>query len=154
MNLPRRASAQRLPGPLLPPHVTVSFRGDGNIYAPGERLLARYRVDSVDETLVTAVERSVVWYSEGKGEEDLGIVFFDRLAAGRRVSEEQSSWQPLTGAISMELPRSPLSYEGLIVKIRWCVRLRLFFTSGRDFVSEHIFFLGDIPVARPPELVA
>lgn len=154
MNGSRRASPQRLSGPLPTPQVTVTFRGDGNLYTPGERLLARYRVEGVDETLVTAVERSVAWYSEGKGEEDLGVVFFDRVVAGRQVSEEQAGWQPLTGTISMRLPLCPLSYEGLIVKIRWCVRLRLFFVGGRDFVSEHIFFLGDIPVARPPEPVA
>jgi hypothetical protein len=36
----------------------------------------------------------------------------------------------------------------VIVKIRWCVRIRLFFTSGRDFVSEHVFDLGEIAPAR------
>ena len=34
------------------------------------------------------------------------------------------------------------------MKIRWCVRIRLFFMSGRDFVSEHVFEVGDIAPAR------
>ena len=51
------------------------------------------------------------------------------------------------GAFGDLLPRSPLSYEGMIVKVRWCVRVRLFFEGGRDFVSEHVFEVGDIPAA-------
>jgi hypothetical protein len=54
------------------------------------------------------------------------------------------------GAFSTPLPQSPLSYEGLIVKVRWCVRVRLFFDGSRDFVSEHVFVLGRIPPARLP----
>jgi hypothetical protein len=52
------------------------------------------------------------------------------------------------------LPQSPLSYEGLIVKVRWCVRVRLFFDGSRDFVSEHVFVLGRIPPARLSESTA
>jgi hypothetical protein len=47
----------------------------------------------------------------------------------------------------VRLPASPLSYEGVVVKIRWCVRIRLFFATGRDFVSEHVFVVGDIAPA-------
>jgi len=47
------------------------------------------------------------------------------------------------------LPASPLSYEGVIVKVRWCVRVRYFFAGGRDFVSEHEFSVGRVPPAMP-----
>ena len=136
------------------PRVTVFFASDQAEYAPGDMLATTYRVAAIDPVTITAVERSVVWYTEGKGEEDFGVVFFHRLLADRSnsVSDEATAstttdWP--SGSFSMRLPSSPLSYEGLIVKIRWCVRVRLFFASGRDFVSEHVFFLGDIPVARP-----
>jgi hypothetical protein len=56
----------------------------------------------------------------------------------------------MTGAFSTPLPQSPLTYEGVIVKVRWCVRVRLFFEPSRDFVSEHVFALGRIPPARIP----
>jgi hypothetical protein len=113
-----------------------------------------YRVAAIDPATITTVERSVVWYTEGKGEEDFGVVFFDRLLAGSSdaMSDEPTASAAVdwpSGSFSIRLPSSPLSYEGLIVKIRWCIRVRLFFSSGRDFVSEHVFFLGDIPVARP-----
>jgi len=87
----------------------------------------------------------VLWYSEGKGEEDLGVHFFQRIA-------DRSLLPPAaaTGAFVTPLPQSPLSYEGVIVKIRWCVRVRLFFEGGRDFVSEHVFTVGAIPPGRLP----
>ncbi len=136
------------------PRVTVSFASDQAEYAPGDMLETSYRVAAIDPATITTVERSVVWYTEGKGEEDFGVVFFDRLLAGSSdaMSDEPTASAAVdwpSGSFSIRLPSSPLSYEGLIVKIRWCIRVRLFFSSGRDFVSEHVFFLGDIPVARP-----
>ena len=45
------------------------------------------------------------------------------------------------------LPRSPLSYDGQIVKIRWCVRVRAFLPRGKEVVGENVFRLGDVPPA-------
>jgi hypothetical protein len=53
------------------------------------------------------------------------------------------------GAFSTPLPQSPLSYEGVIVKIRWCVRVRVFFESGRDHVAEQVFTVGGVPPTMP-----
>lgn len=137
-------------GPLLSPKVTVDFNIVDGRYVPGDSIRARYQVAGIDRSAVTVIEQSVAWYTEGKGEEDLGVILFERKLI-ERVAMETASMEPLVGVISGRLPPSPLSYEGLIVKIRWCVRLRLFFTSGRDFVSEHVFFLGDVPIVRLPE---
>ena len=43
------------------------------------------------------------------------------------------------------LPASPLSYDGEIVKIRWCVRVRAFLRRGKEVFFEQPFQLGDIP---------
>lgn len=149
-----RAAAGEASATATLPRVTVSFASDQAEYAPGDMLETSYRVSAIDPATITTVERSVVWYTEGKGEEDFGVVFFDRLLAGSSdaMSDEPTASAAVdwpSGSFSIRLPSSPLSYEGLIVKIRWCIRVRLFFSSGRDFVSEHVFFLGDIPVARP-----
>jgi hypothetical protein len=121
------------------PVVLVHFSAPDRRYGPGERLEARYTVEGTEDLAVQAVERSVLWYTEGKGEEDLGVHWFERLPD-----------PPLAGSFACQLPPSPLSYEGLIVKIRWCVRIRLFFSGGRDFVSEHAFDVGRIPAAAYP----
>ena len=112
-------------------------------YAAEQELAVRYDVAGIEPAAVRALERSVVWYTEGKGEEDLGVHRFERLEGAARLAEALPG-----GTIAVRLPASPLSYEGVVVKIRWCVRVRLFFASGRDFVSEHVFDLGTVPPAR------
>ncbi len=136
--------------PLAEPRVAFRFGNAGTILWPGGLLEVTYRVEAVDPATVEAVERSVAWYTEGKGEEDLGVVFFERLTAPAGQPAVEPSGPPWpAGRFASRLPQSPLSYEGLIVKIRWCARVRLFFSGGRDFVSEQVFCVGDVPVARP-----
>ena len=139
----------------LNPKISVTFNRENIQYSGGDQLRAHYIVEGIEPQSISAVERSVVWYTEGKGEEDLGVVFFERIQLEQRKDGSQASsvslsTDHLTGALAADLPLSPLSYEGIIVKIRWCVRIRIFFRSGRDFVSEHIFFLGSVPIVRLP----
>lgn len=126
------------------PTVSVHFDHSHRLYEPQARLTVRYSIDGIaDDERVRAVELSVLWYTEGKGEEDLGVHFFERMTDRERLPPAVT-----VGSFVSSLPLSPLSYEGLIVKVRWCVRVRLFFTDGRDFVSEHVFELGEIPPAQ------
>jgi hypothetical protein len=125
------------------PRVDVHFDRPHRGYEPGDTVVVRYTVSDVDPSHVRGIEQSLAWYTEGKGEEDLGVHFFSRL--GDRQARETVA---TGGGFSAPLPPSPLSYEGVIVKIRWCVRVRLFFPGGRDFVSEHEFEVGRIPAAR------
>jgi len=124
------------------PRVGMQFDRADRVYPPEHCLVGRYEVEGVQHESVRALERSVLWYTEGKGEEDLSVHHFERLD-----HEPLRAGDFPSGTITVRLPASPLSYEGVIVKIRWCVRIRLFFASGRDFVSEHVFDLGDIAPA-------
>jgi hypothetical protein len=125
------------------PVVSLQFdRGDRH-YEPGDPLTARYRVEGLGDEPIEAVEHSVLWYTEGKGEEDLGVHFFERVDGGPARTEGDG-----TVTFHTRLPASPLSYEGVIVKVRWCVRVRIFFRAARDFVSEHVFEVGRLPPAR------
>jgi hypothetical protein len=119
----------------------MTFSSADRQYEPFDTISVRYAVDLPTGPSVHAVERSVLWYTEGKGEEDLGVWFFDRITDPAAVAAAAAG-----GTFETRLPPSPLSYEGVIVKIRWCVRVRLFFEGGRDFVSEHVFELGHVPV--------
>jgi len=125
------------------PLVTVQFCAADRRYEPLGPLEVRYAVELPAGQVVRAVERSILWYTEGKGEEDIGVHHFERLT-------DRATVEAAGGAFACQLPASPLSYEGVIVKIRWCVRVRLFFDAGRDFVSEHVFDLGDVPAAPYP----
>jgi hypothetical protein len=90
------------------------------------------------------VEISVLWHTEGQGDEDLAVHHFERLSAeeGRDVASLRS------GRFETRLPASPLSYQGLIVKIRWCVRVRVFLARGKELLAEMPFQLGTVPPAR------
>lgn len=127
-----------------PPAVSMTFSSAERHYEPLETITVRYVVDMPPGPTVNAMERSILWYTEGKGEEDIGVWFFERIIDRATVTASAT-----TGSFESRLPPSPLSYEGMIVKIRWCVRVRLFFEEGRDFVSEHVFELGHVPVAMP-----
>ncbi len=45
------------------------------------------------------------------------------------------------------LPPSPLSYDGQIVKVCWCVRVRLFLPHAQVAVAELPFRLGSVAIA-------
>ena len=134
------------------PMVHVDFDRPDRCYAPGASIAVRYEVDGLAERPLLAVERSILWYTEGKGEEDIGVHFFDR-----RSSKTDPAKDLENGSFTAVLPASPLSYEGVIVKVRWCIRVRIFFSGrdavpellggSRDFVSEHVFEVGSIPPA-------
>src|SRR5262249_36174480 len=92
------------------------------LYQPGDALAGGYEVRVPPARALAAVELSVLWYTEGKGEEDIGVHHFGRLA-------QREGNLPLPGQVerfATPLPRSPLSYDGVVVKIRWCVRVRVF----------------------------
>lgn len=125
------------------PRVLVQFSHTDRRYMSLDAVEVRYEADGLGDEPVGAVEHSVLWFTEGKGEEDMGVHFFERVTDRGRLPPLAPS-----GQFSCRLPRSPLSYEGVIVKIRWCVRVRFFFASGRDYVSEHEFRVGGVPPAR------
>lgn len=126
------------------PAVVLHLEGSRRHYRPGEILSGEYRLLNVAPEELDAVELSVLWRTEGKGEEDLGVHLFTRLSAASddRLHAQQS------GRFSTELPNSPLSYQGALIRILWCVRLRAFLRGGRELFREEDFQLGSIPAAR------
>jgi hypothetical protein len=106
---------------------------------PGERLSGRYLVDGAHAFGVRSAELSVLWYTSGKGEEDMAVHYFERLV--------DETARPLDLRVPRRfatvLPASPLSYDGHIVKVCWCVRLRLFLSQGQETVAEVPFQLGN-----------
>jgi hypothetical protein len=94
------------------------------------------------------VELSVLWRTEGKGDGDLGIILF------REWSWEKTRFdfrQPQD--FEVRLPRSPLTYDGVLVKIGWLVRVRLRWVPECEAVAEEPFQLGPgrAAISRPGE---
>lgn len=64
---------------------------------------------------------AVLWYTEGKGERDEGIVYVEDLGGlSRGVAPDGSLELPFR----VTLPLWPVTYHGQIVKIHWEVAVR------------------------------
>ena len=112
-------------------------------YFPGEDVRGTYQVTHPPEMEVRAVECSLLWHTVGKGDEDLAVVFFRREAAETMVPLHSDQERPFV----CKLPASPLSYDGLVVKIVWCVRVRVFFRRGHELMMDKTFQVGDVAPA-------
>jgi hypothetical protein len=127
------------------PLLSICLAGSKRTFSAGDELVCEYQIDAVDPADIQAVEASVVWYTEGKGEEDMGVHYFERRLP---TDAEDGDLRPMR-RLRTRLPNSPLTYTGAILAIRWCVRLRLFLRRGREFVLEHPFTLGAVPIVAP-----
>lgn len=127
------------------PVVTIRFDGNGQVYRPGETLAGEYLLESVTPGMVKAIEVSVLWYTEGKGGEDLAVHEFWRRSVEDSVEDGVSLEPGRPQQFSTTLPESPLSYDGAIMKLRWCVRVRAFLHRGKELVGQKAFQLGDLP---------
>lgn len=117
--------------------MSVSLCNEDGVYEGGRDLRATWRVSRVTLDRLTAIELSVLWYTEGKGDTDLHVHHFQRLEADRIRRSGLADAQSLTCL----LPATPLSYHGRLIRLRWCVRLRLFLTDGREIVTDQPFYL-------------
>jgi hypothetical protein len=129
----------------MEPLLSLCIVGPQRTFAAGEELVCEYQIDAVDPPEIQAVEFSVLWYTEGKGEDDLGVHFFERRLP---ADAEDGDLRPMR-RLRTRLPNSPLSYRGAIVQIQWCARLRLFLRRGREYVVEQPFTLGCVPAVLP-----
>lgn len=138
----RRLPARRVLKRRTEPAIGLRFLSLQNALEPGEMLEFEYRLQRIDVDQIDHLELSVLWLTEGKGSEDFGVHLFEN------ISRDQLSRLPLDTprAVSTVLPTSPLSYEGRLFKIRWCVRLRLYLNDGTEITSEHPFYLGHLTV--------
>ena len=122
----------------------LSLDGDCRAFQPGELLSGSYGLGSLKSSDVRAAELSVLWYTVGKGDEDLAVHFFERTTP--HSADPVDLRQPRL--FQTRLPNSPLSYNGIILKIRWSVRLRVFPFRGKELLLEEFFQLGMVPEAQ------
>jgi hypothetical protein len=129
----------------MEPLLSLCIVGQKRQFAAGDELVCEYQIDAVDPADIQAVEASVLWHTEGKGEDDLGVHLFERRLP---ADTDDGDLRPMR-RLRTRLPNSPLSYRGAILSIQWCVRLRLFVRRGREYVVEEPFTLGSVPAVLP-----
>ena len=128
-------------------HITFEFDEHTGLYWPGDIISGQYFVESATPQEIKALELSVLWHTVGKGDEDIAVHYFQRETVDERGMMDLVRPRRFT----TELPNSPLSYDGLIVKICWSVRVRVFLWKGKDVVTEQPFQLGFLPRPTLPK---
>lgn len=115
--------------------INVELRLDRESYRPGEELIGVFQVDGeVPEEY--RIELSVLWHTEGKGTEDLGVILFQEWSSGKQHLDFGQP-QPF----SVRMPRTPLTYDGQLVKILWIARVRVRWLPNGEMLSETPFLL-------------
>ncbi len=128
----------------MEPLISLVLADPRREYPPGSSICFEYQIDAVAVDTIQAVEASVLWYTEGKGESDIGVHFFER----RRPSDVPNGDLRPMHRVTLALPASPQSYDGDILKVRWCARVRVFLDGGEEHVYDVPFKLGDVPASE------
>lgn len=127
------------------PAVSLKICSARQIYRPGDVLECECTVTAPESTDVQAVETSVLWRTEGKGEEDLGVHFFDR----RSKADVRDGDLGTLFRFKTQLPSTPLSYDGRLIKIIWGIRICVFYDRGKEFRHDQPFCLGQAKLLDP-----
>lgn len=130
--------------------MNVSVCRDDGSYAAGCQLKAGWRISRVELGELQSVEISVLWHTEGKGDEDLGVHHFQRYDHSDLQRVLLSDRQE----IQCVLPASPLSYQGHLMQIHWKIRVRVFLADSREIVAEQPFHLVTHRPESTQELIA
>jgi hypothetical protein len=75
----------------------------------------------------------------------LGVHFFDR----RDKSDVRDGDLVTLYRFKTQLPNSPLSYDGRMIKIRWVIRVCVFYDRGKEMRFDLPFTLGNAKLLAP-----
>lgn len=131
-------------GHVTKPAIRLSILGPRRLFNPGDEIECEYEIIAANRESIPAIEASILWYTEGKGEEDMAIHFFERRVPGETPDNDLRS----SHRFRTKLPNCPLSYHGEILQIRWCVRIRVFLEGNGKINQDLPFQLGVIPQRR------
>ena len=125
---------------MMEPLISIQIQEFCPSFRPADLLTVDYQIDAVAKEELQSMEASVLWYTEGKGGGDMGVHYFERRVPGDAEDRDLRAWR----RFQTTLPNSPMTYEGFLVQIRWCVRVRAFLRHGKHAISEHPFVLGEV----------
>ena len=118
--------------------ISIQLDREEGVYSPGDLLECSWSIGRIGVNDIQSVESSVLWFTEGKGDEDFAVHHFTRIT-GDKLRERGDCFRH---SFVTELPMSPLTYDGQLLRIRWCVRLRVFLPNENNTVVQQPFFLG------------
>ncbi len=117
---------------------SLSVMLDRREFTPGETLRGAYQLARADLNRVEEVEVTIGWHTEGDGLEARAVEHREVHRPGDGSLDRNGS-----GKFSVILPASPLSYQGMLIKVCWTVQARASF-SGEQRNAEAPFQLGHV----------
>ena len=108
-------------------------------FEPGETIRGSYQLRSPELARLEQVEVTVGWHTEGKGLRARGVEHCQVHRPGDDSLDRNGS-----GRLSALLPASPLSYDGVLIKVCWTVQVRASFSGSGQLNSEKAFRLGHV----------
>lgn len=133
----------------MEPLVSLTILNSAKNLPPGEILRWEFQIDAVQPKELQAVETSVMWYSDGKGEPEIGVHLFSRDVRADFPDGDLCCLRKF----ETKLPNSPLSYDGTLIKIQWCIRVRVFLDNAKPYLHDQPFNLGDYVVPAVQSMV-
>jgi hypothetical protein len=125
---------------MMEPLISIQIQGNRPYFEPAGKIICDYQIDAVPADEILSVEACIAWYTEGKGDEDMGVHYFERRLPSDVEDGDLRAWRRFESV----LPNSPLSYDGELIRLRWCVRVRAFLKHGRQYHTDMPFTLGDV----------
>ncbi len=124
--------------------IRIRIKEEGSLrFPPGE--LIEGLVEIFPETMMRcrAVDISVLWYTEGKGRRDEGIV-----QSWHYDVEQIGPGQSFSEGFSATLPSAPWSYAGHFINIVWVIHVKIDIPMSADMNREARFLVlpMDLPV--------
>jgi hypothetical protein len=127
------------------PCVHIRLDGEKTAYLPGEVLVGECSLDPALAPQVRRLKVSVLWHTEGKGDEASAVhQTWDFPAEPDAQLDPHGTWRFQT-----QLPPSPLSYDGFLLKIRWYVRVEALLLDGKTRGAEVGICLGEVAPLGP-----
>ena len=90
----------------------IHVDGGREVFAPGETL--RGTLQWMGEVPPEALELRLLWYTEGRGDQDVGVARRLRIEAPSSVG---------SSPFEFEAPSGPYSCSGRLVSIRWALEV-------------------------------
>jgi hypothetical protein len=112
----------------------ILFDKANRTYAPGESIRGSVEVITSADVTCKALRLTREWRTRGKGNKEKGKTATITLFEGRWRPGETASY-----TFSIDVPDGPLTYNGRVMNVDWCLRARAHIPWAIDSKAEEIF---------------
>ncbi|NDJ54778.1 MAG: hypothetical protein GYB68_17045 [Chloroflexi bacterium] len=122
-------------------------------FKPGDTVSASVSLYANEDVNAKDTTVELIWYTEGKGDRDEGIIESMVIHSG-----DWSSGQSLSETVGFTLPEGPWSYRGHFITILWAIRVtvatRNIFSNIFDLKTFVMSPYDDVALPNPNESTA